>query len=83
MPNTASGSYSSNYTSKRVTPWRVAMWLSIAGIVMNLSACQAPLKPVACADRAALFDEVVDRHLQCLEDKGNLRQQLKACQERR
>ena len=73
----------SNSMTKLVTPCRVATWLSIAVLALSFSACRTNPEPVNCGEATALFKEETGKYLSCLQDKGNLRQQLKACNERK
>ena len=60
-------------------PWLIGL------IALSLSACATPPIPPPCACQQAidnLESQSKALHL-ALKDKGNLRQQLKACQEKR
>ena len=63
--------------------WNAGIVLSIVVCAMSLSACQTPPRACDCGEEAALYKAETKKYLQCLEDKGNLRQQLKAAQEKR
>ena len=62
--------------------WNGAILLSTAVCLMSLSACQTPPSPCNCGEEAALYKNETKLYLQCLEDKGNLRQQLKQFMEK-
>jgi hypothetical protein len=47
-----------------------------------LIGCQSPPKPCDCGEAEKELRVYTERYFDALEDKGNLRQQLKACQER-
>ena len=53
------------------------------GLWLSLSGCQTSPEPVSCSVWEAYVEQYAKKYHACLEDKGNLRQQLKACQERR
>jgi len=55
---------------------------SIVGFWLSLSGCQTSHKPCDCGQAERELRIYTEKYPQCLEDKGNLRQQLKACQER-
>lgn len=56
---------------------------SFVVLLAPLSGCQTPLKPCDCGVAVIELRDYTERYHQCLEDKGNLRQQLKAERERR
>lgn len=62
--------------------WRVGILLGIALLSMSFAACQTPPK-YDCGEAEVALRGYAYEYNRCLEDKGNLRQQLKACQERR
>lgn len=64
-------------------PWQNVIWLSMLGLWLSLSGCQTSPEPVPCGDWEKYLERAVVKYHQCLEDKGNLRHQLKACEERR
>lgn len=49
---------------------------------MSFGCSATPPRACDCGEEAALYKVETKRYLQCLEDKGVLRQQLKALQER-
>ncbi len=62
-------------------------WIGTIGLLslLLLSGCgifrQSP-KPCDCGEAEKELRVYTERYFDALEDKGNLRQQLKACQER-
>lgn len=62
--------------------WRVATWLAIVLLSMSYVGCQTPHK-YDCGEAEMALRGYAYEYNRCLEDKGNLRQSLKACQERR
>ena len=72
-----------SYTRRRYMRWNVGISWSIAVCLLSLSACQTPPRVCDCGEETALYKAETKQYLQCLEDKGNLRQQLKAMQERK
>ncbi len=60
-----------------IGPLSACIWLSLSG-------CQTPPEPCLCGNDADEALHFYSKKLaQALEDKGNLRQQLKACEQRR
>lgn len=57
--------------------------LSIAGLSLCLSACQTPPKPCDCGVAEQELRYYTEQYHEALEDIGNLRQQLKAAEERK
>jgi hypothetical protein len=53
------------------------------GLLMSLSACQTRPEPCNCDRAVQEMTRYTLLYHEALEDKGNLRQQLKACQERK
>ena len=51
-------------------------------ITLTIVACQTPPKPCECGQWTAELERHKERYDQCLVDKGMLRQQLKASEER-
>ncbi len=69
--------------NRRDKRWSAGICLSIA-VWLTSSGCSQTLpKPCDCGAEAALYKNETRQYLQCLEDKGNLRQQLKAMQQKR
>jgi hypothetical protein len=62
--------------------WAVVTWWGIVVCAMSLSACQTPPER-DCGAEVTFYQAETRKYLQCLEDKGNLRHQLKTCQEKR
>lgn len=59
------------------------MTLPLFGLLwLSLSACQSSPKPCDCGEAFAETERYTQDYLDALEDIGNLRQQLKACEER-
>lgn len=58
-------------------------WLPLTVGLMLLSGCAATPPPCPCEQLLADYDLTSDMLAQALRDKGLLRQQLKACQEKR
>lgn len=59
-------------------------WLLLLVGLTLLSGCASPpAPPCPCAEMAEELDMTSDILANALRDKGNLRQQLKACQEKR
>lgn len=65
-----------------IRPWRVGICLGIAWLSMSFAACQTP-HSYDCGEAEMALRGYAYEYNRCLEDKGNLRQSLKACQERR
>lgn len=63
--------------------WRVGTCLAIVLLSMSCAACQTPPEPYDCGNAEMALRGYAYEYHRCLEDKGNLRQQLKACQEKR
>lgn len=63
--------------------WRVMTWTGIALLSMSFAGCQTPREPYDCGNAEMALRGYAYEYNRCLEDKGNLRQQLKSCQERR
>ncbi len=63
--------------------WRVGICLAIVSLSMSCAACQTPREPYDCGEAEVALRGYAYEYHRCLEDKGNLRHQLKACQERR
>lgn len=63
--------------------WRITIGLSCVGLLMSLSACQTPPKPCDCGQAVEELTRYTIMLHDAMEDRGNLRQQLKACQEAR
>lgn len=61
---------------------RKRLWFT-GVMLLSLSACATPPAPPPCACQQAIDDLSMQAELfhQALKDKGNLRQQLKICQE--
>lgn len=51
--------------------------------LLSLSACQTSPRPCDCGEATKLLTQYTHEYHQCLEDKVQLRQQLKAMQERK
>ena len=66
-------------------PLRSIALLIFGGLLMSLSACQTSPKPEPCNCQFAEEEmtRYTNKYFNALEDVGNLRQQLKACQEKR
>lgn len=58
-------------------------WTGIALLSMSFVSCQTPREPYDCGETEMALRGYAYEYNRCLEDKGNLRQQLKSCQERR
>jgi hypothetical protein len=64
-------------------------WLGMIGLswLLLLSGCglfqPSPSKPCDCGDAEKALRAYTLKYFDALEDNGNLRQSLKACQERR
>jgi hypothetical protein len=56
---------------------------SMVFILAVLASCQSSPEPISCSAWEQYLERQAVKYHACLEDKGNLRQQLKACQERR
>ena len=54
-----------------------------ASMLLSLSACQTSPKPVDCGEMEAELRAYTEAYLNALEDIGNLRQQLRASEEKR
>ena len=54
----------------------------LLGSLLSLSACQTKPEPCDCAFAEQEMRKYTNKYFEALEDKGNLRQQLKACNER-
>lgn len=66
-----------------LTPrWRAGILLGIALLSMSFVGCQTP-REYDCGEAEVALRGYAYEYNRCLEDKGNLRQSLKACQERR
>lgn len=61
--------------------WIIGM-LICAVSLMSLSGCQTKPDPCDCPFAEAELTKYTNKYFDALEDKGNLRQQLKACQEK-
>lgn len=79
LPNADSWQH---FVKRLMRLWRVGILGLIALLSLTLSGCPT-LPEINCGARDALLTEYATRYHQCLEDKGNLRHQLKACEERR
>lgn len=66
-----------------MTLWRRAIWLGMVALSMSFAGCQTPPEPYNCGAAEMALRGYAYEYNRCLEDKGNLRQQLKSCQERR
>ena len=51
-------------------------------LLLSLNACQNAPKPCECGEAFIETERYTQAYLEALEDIGNLRQQLKACEER-
>jgi hypothetical protein len=56
---------------------------SIAVLLLLCVGCQTPPRPMPCGELADELKAYTKEYHLCLEDKGVLRHELKACQERR
>lgn len=74
-------SYQSSGTP-RTPRWRAGILLGIALLSMSFVGCQTP-REYDCGEAEVALRGYAYEYNRCLEDKGNLRQSLKACQERR
>lgn len=79
LPNGDNWRHSEKPPIKR---WRVGTWTAIALLSMSFVGCQTPPK-YDCGEAEMALRGYAYEYNRCLEDKGNLRQQLKACQEKR
>ena len=52
-------------------------------LLLSLNACQSVPSPCDCGEAFKETERYTQAYLEALEDLGNLRQQLKACEERR
>ena len=52
-------------------------------LLLSSNACQSAPKPCDCGEAFKETERYTQEYLAALEDIGNLRQQLKACEERR
>ena len=79
------GNAESYQSSGRQRIWRcrVGTLLGIALLSMSFTGCQTPREPYDCGDAEMALRGYAYEYNRCVEDKGNLRQSLKACQERR
>ena len=67
-----------------VMPGLLKIGLLSSCLLLNLSACQlSPSPRTDCTIEETLLLEYADKYFDALEDVGNLRQQLKAAEERR
>lgn len=57
--------------------------LSLSVCLLSLNACASPPPPCDCDVAVTMLRSYTQEYHACLVDVGNLRQQLKACQERR
>jgi hypothetical protein len=62
--------------------WSIGLLIS-AVLLTSLSGCQTPPEPCNCGVAVNELTTYTLKYHQALEDVGNLRQQLKACQEAR
>jgi len=53
-----------------------------SSLLLSLSACQTKPEPCNCERAEVEMRTYANKYLDALEDVGNLRQQLKACQEK-
>lgn len=60
---------------------RRSAWLLVMPIM--LASCQSAPDPVPCEPWEQHVEHYAQKYHLCLEDTGNLRQQLKACQKKR
>lgn len=61
---------------------RIAL-LIFGVLVLSTSACQTRPEPIQCGEVEKELRVYTLKYFDALEDKGNLRQQLKACQEKK
>jgi hypothetical protein len=59
----------------------ITVGMICAALLMSLSGCQHKPKPCDCSIAEAELHRYTLSYLDTLEDNGNLRQQLKACNE--
>lgn len=83
MRNLPNGANWQHFVKKLMRLWRTTIWLSMLVFWLSTSGCQTNPDPVVCSDWEQHLERVVVKYHACLEDKGNLRNQLKACTERR
>lgn len=62
--------------------WSIGLLIS-GVLLMSLSGCQTPPKSCDCGVAVEEMTRYTLLYHEALEDKGNLRQQLKACQEKK
>lgn len=82
MQNSKDGGTCPGSGRRQTWPWRGGICLAIALLSMSFAACQTP-HSYDCGEAEVALRGYAYEYNRCLEDKGNLRQQLKACQERR
>lgn len=82
MQNIVSGGNWLGSGKPQTRRWRVGICLAIAWLSMSFVSCQTP-PSYDCGEADVALRGYAYEYNRCLEDKGNLRQSLKACQERR
>jgi len=65
-----------------VRPYAIIALTIFSVSLTNCSVFRAKPEPCACGNVEAQLRVYTDRYLDALEDVGNLRHQLKACQEK-
>ena len=82
MQNSANGASWHRYGNGRGRRWTATIGLSIGVWLLSLSGCQTPPSPCQCGEAEKELRYYAEQYHFCLEDTGNLRQQLKALQEK-
>ena len=82
MLNSPNGASWRRYGNRRGPRWTVMIGLSIGVWLLSSSGCRSQPEPCNCGLAEQELRAYTEQYHEALEDLGNLRQQLKACQEK-